>query len=106
MPRSPFVWGNKCDWSLPVPQSTSAKKTVRQNAKRRAINHWRKRRIKDQSKSFLDAIAAKDVETAETEYRKVCGLLDKVACTSTMHKNTAARRKSRFSKRLLQLKQG
>jgi small subunit ribosomal protein S20 len=88
-----------------VPQSISAKKTVRQNAKRRAMNLWRKRRIKDQSKAFLDAIAAKDVSTAETEYRKVCGLLDKISCTSTIHKNTAARRKSRFSKHLLQLKQ-
>ena len=89
-----------------MPQSRSAKKTVRQNEKRRAMNHWRKRRIKDQSKAFLDAIAAKDVTTAETEYRKVCGLLDKVSCTSTMHKNTVARRKSRYSKCLLQLKQG
>jgi len=89
-----------------VPQSTSAKKTVRQNAKRRAVNHWRKRRIKDQSKAFLAAIAAKDLDTAEAEYGKVCGLLDKFACTSTLHKNTAARRKSRYSKRLLQLKQG
>ena len=89
-----------------MPQSISAKKTVRQNAKRRAMNHWRKRSIKDQSKAFLDAIAAKDVKTAEAEYRKVCGLLDKISCTSTLHKNTAARRKSRYSKRLLELKQG
>ena len=88
-----------------MPQSISAKKTVRQNAKRRAMNQWRKRRIKDQSKAFLDAIAVKDVATAETEYRKVCGLLDKISCTSTIHKNTAARTKSRYSKRLLQLKQ-
>lgn len=70
------------------------------------MNHWRKRRIKDQSKAFLDAIATKDVKTAETQYRKVCGLLDKISCTSTLHKNTAARRKSRYSKRLLELKQG
>jgi small subunit ribosomal protein S20 len=88
-----------------VPQSRSAKKDVRQNAKRRAINHWRKRRIKDQSKSFLDALTAKDVALAETEFKKYCGLLDKISCTSTMHKNTAARRKSRFSRRLRDLKQ-
>ena len=94
------------NWGFIVPQSRSAKKDVRQNAKRRAVNHWRKRRIKDQSKSFLDAIASKDVELAETEYKKYCGLVDKISCTSTLHKNTAARRKSRFSKRLLELKQG
>lgn len=106
MPKLPLLFGEcVCIWSYIVPQSTSAKKTVRQNAKRRAVNHWRKRRIKDQSKAFLDAVAAKDVKTAESEFRKVCGLLDKISCTSTLHKNTAARRKSRYSKRLLELKQ-
>jgi small subunit ribosomal protein S20 len=89
-----------------LPLSRSAKKDVRQNAKRRAINHWRKRQIKDQSKSLLNAIAVKDVELAETEYKKYCGLLDKIACTSTLHPNTAARRKSRFSRQLRELKQG
>jgi small subunit ribosomal protein S20 len=88
-----------------VPQSRSAKKDVRQNAKRRAVNHWRKRRMKEQSKSFLDALVAKDVTLAETEFNKYCGLLDKISCTSTLHKNTAARRKSRFSRRLRDLKQ-
>lgn len=88
-----------------MPQSRSANKDVRQNAKRRAMNHWRKRRIKDQSKSFLDALASKDIALAETEFSKFCGLVDKISCTSTMHKNTAARRKSRFSRRLRDLKQ-
>jgi len=89
-----------------VPHSRSAKKDVRQNATRRALNHWRKRQVKEQSKSFLDALTNKDVDLAETEYRKFCGLLDKFSCTSTMHKNTAARRKSRFARRLRELKQG
>ena len=37
-----------------MPQSRSAKKDVRQNAKRRAVNHWRKKRIKDQSRLFIE----------------------------------------------------
>ena len=87
-----------------MPNTASAKKRVRQNAKRRALNHWRKRRVKEQVRSFLKAVQAHDVATAETEYRKVCGVLDKVACTSTLHRNTAARRKSRLNRRLLELK--
>ncbi|MCH7547644.1 MAG: 30S ribosomal protein S20 [Planctomycetes bacterium] len=83
-----------------VPNSFSAKKRVRQNVKRRALSRWRKTKIKDQIKAFLNALQAQDVKTAETEYRKVCGILDKVACTSTIHRNTAARRKSRLSRRL------
>ncbi len=68
------------------------------------MNHWRKRRIKDQVKSFLQAIQNHDVKAAETEFRKTCGILDKVACTSTMHRNTAARRKSRLAAHLRALK--
>ncbi len=89
-----------------MPNSASAKKRVRQNAKRRALNNWRKRRIKTQVKTFLDAVQEQNVEQAESEFRKTCGLLDKVACTSTMHRNTAARRKSRLARRLSGLKQG
>ncbi len=93
-----FPFASKQD--LIVPNSLSAKKRVRQNVKRRALNRWRKSQIKDRIKSFLTALQAQDAKTAQTEYRKVCGILDKVACTSTIHKNTAARRKSRLSKRL------
>jgi small subunit ribosomal protein S20 len=87
-----------------VPHTTSAKKRARQNVKRRSISNWRKRRIKTQVKSFLKAVQEQDVKTAEAEYRKTCGILDKVACSSTIHRNTAARRKSRLAKRLNALK--
>ena len=87
-----------------MPNSNSAKKCVRQNAKRHALNQWRKRRIADQVKSFLKAVQDQDVKTAETEYRKTCGILDKISCTSTLHRNTAARRKSRLARRLNMLK--
>lgn len=89
-----------------MPNSPSAKKRVRQNAKRRALNNWRKRRIKTQVKTFLDAVQEQNVDQAEAEFRKTCGLLDKIACTSTMHRNAAARRKSRLAKRLNALKRG
>lgn len=87
-----------------MPTTTSAKKRVRQNAKHHSISLWRKRRIKDQIKSFLKAVQDQDIKTAEVEYRKTCGILDKVACTSTIHRNTAARRKSRLARRLSALK--
>lgn len=89
-----------------MPNIDSAKKRVRQTKKRNALNNWRKRRIKDQTKAFLNAIVAGDAATAETEFRKVAGLLDSIACTSTLHKNTAGRRKSRLAKRLNLLKSG
>ena len=87
-----------------MPTRPSAKKRLRQSIRSRAMNHWRKRRVKDQVKSFLKAIQDNDVKAAEAEFRKTCGILDKVACTSTMHRNTAARRKSRLAAHLTALK--
>ena len=88
-----------------MPNVESAKKRVRQNAKRRSLNRWRKTRIREQVKSFAKAVQSQDVATAEAEFRKTCGLLDRIACTSTLHRNTAARRKSRLSARLRRLKE-
>ena len=88
-----------------MPNTLSAKKRVRQNEKRRALNRWRKSRIKDQVKAFLKAVQARDVKAAETEFRKTCSILDRVACTSTIHRNQASRRKSRLHKRLKALHQ-
>lgn len=88
-----------------MPNNESAKKRVRQSAKRHSLNMWRKRRLRDQTKAFLLALQEHDVEKAETEYRKTVSLLDKVSSTSTMHKNTASRRKSRLNRRLKELRQ-
>ena len=62
------------NWSSTLPHSRSAKKDVRQNAKRRAINHWRKRQIKDQSKSLLDAIAVKDIRRTINRFNRLFGI--------------------------------
>ncbi|MEJ5260319.1 MAG: 30S ribosomal protein S20 [Anaerohalosphaeraceae bacterium] len=83
--------------------SLSAKKRVRQNAKRRAINRARKSAIKTQTKKFLAAVTAGNTETAQQEFKALVRKLDKVASTSTMHKNTAARIKSRMARRLNQM---
>ncbi|MHC4790903.1 MAG: 30S ribosomal protein S20 [Planctomycetota bacterium] len=84
--------------------SLSAKKRVRQNAKRRAINRARKSQVKTQIKHFEAALENGDVEAASEQYKLVAQKLDKVAATSTMHKRTAAREKSRLAKRLNSLK--
>jgi small subunit ribosomal protein S20 len=87
-----------------VAHSLSAKKRVRQNAKRRAINRARKSQIKTQIKHFESALASSDVEAAGEQYRLVVKKLDKTAATSTMHKKTVARKKSRLAKKLNSLK--
>ena len=49
-----------------------------------------------------------NVATAEEQFRTVVRKLDKAGTTSTMHKKTAARKKSRLAKKLnaLKAKQG
>jgi small subunit ribosomal protein S20 len=87
-----------------VAHSLSAKKRVRQNAKRRTINRARKSQIKTQIKHFDAALSSGDAEAASEQYRLVVQKLDKTAATSTMHKRTAARQKSRLAKQLASLK--
>ena len=88
--------------------SLSAKKRVRQNAKRRTLNRARKSMVKTQTKRFLSAVDEGKVDAAQQEFKALTKRLDKVAATSTMHKNTAARIKSRMARRLnrLQAKTG
>jgi small subunit ribosomal protein S20 len=87
-----------------VAHSLSAKKRVRQNAKRKVINRARKSQVKTQIKHFETALAGGDVEAASQQYQLLVKKLDKTAATSTMHKKTAARKKSRLAKKLNQLK--
>lgn len=84
--------------------SLSAQKRVRQNAKRRVINRARKSMVKTQIKRFEDAVRAGDFEKANAEYKSLQKKLDKVSATSTMHKNTAARKKSQLARKLNSLK--
>ena len=84
--------------------SLSAKKRVRQNAKRSRINRARKSQIKTQIKRFEQALSGGDAKAASEQYQLVARKLDEVASTSTMHKNTAARKKSRLAKKLNSLK--
>jgi small subunit ribosomal protein S20 len=87
-----------------VAQSLQSKKRARQNTKRRTINRARKSQVKTQIKHFETALENGNVEAASEQIKLVTQKLDKTASTSTMHKKTAARKKSRLTKRLNALK--
>lgn len=80
--------------------SLQSKKRARQNDKKRTINRARKSQVKTQIKRFEATLAKGDVETASDQLKTLSRKLDKTASTSTMHKKTAARKKSRLTKRL------
>ncbi|MCI0498553.1 MAG: 30S ribosomal protein S20 [Planctomycetales bacterium] len=80
--------------------SLSAKKRVRQNAKHRVLNRARKSMVKTQIKNLESALDAGDAAKAKEQLKALTRKLDKVASTSTMHKNTASRIKSRMTHRV------
>ncbi|WGS65943.1 30S ribosomal protein S20 [Marinitoga aeolica] len=80
-----------------MPNVKSAKKRVRQTAKRRLRNKAYKTRVKNSIKKVLAAIEAKK------EKEEVMGLLnsafsviDKAAKKGVIHRNNASRKKSRL----------
>ena len=84
--------------------SISAKKRVRQNVRRKTLNRSRRSQVKTQVKRFEAALSESNVATAEEQFRATAKKLDKAGTTSTMHKKTAARKKSRLAKQLNALK--
>ncbi len=84
--------------------SLSAKKRIRQNVKQRVRNRARKSMVNTQIKHFEACLAGGDTEKAGEQYRLLVKKLDKVAATSTLHKNTAGRIKSRLARKLHKLK--
>jgi len=77
--------------------SLSAKKRIRQNGKRRAINRWRKGTYRDAIKDFRELILHGSVEESEAKLKEIYKILDQTASSPAMHRNTAARYKSRLS---------
>ena len=80
--------------------SLSAKKRIRQNIKRRGRNRWRKRQVKVAVRDFDEALRAGDAAKAAEQLTVVYKRLDMVAAKGTIHKNAAARKKSRLTRRL------
>jgi small subunit ribosomal protein S20 len=89
-----------------VAHSLSAKKRVRQNVKRNALNRSRKELLKQTVKSFNAALTAADPAKAGEALNKVAQRLDRNASKGTIHKNAAARKRSRLTKRLNALRSG
>jgi small subunit ribosomal protein S20 len=89
-----------------VAHSISAKKRVRQNIRRNARNRHRKELLKQDLKGFNAALASNDTAKAETQLRVVAKRLDRTASKGVIHKNSAARKRSRLTKRLNALKAG
>jgi small subunit ribosomal protein S20 len=76
----------------------SSKKDVRRSEKKRAINTSVKSALKTYVKKVRTAVTKGDAETQAEALRVAMKQLDKAAQRGVIHKNQAARRKSRLAK--------
>src|SRR6266478_813629 len=81
-----------------MPHTKTAKKRLRQNAKRRERNRTAKKAVKTQIKRFLDVAKSGSVEELQQEYNTAAKKLDKAAAKRVVHPNLAARKKSQLAK--------
>ena len=82
----------------------SAKKRIRSSEKKRVFNLRKIRSMKEAITSFLKDIKEKKVEDAEKKLPTVYKAIDKAAQRGVIKKNNAARKKSRLTKKVVDLK--
>ncbi|MGE3820778.1 MAG: 30S ribosomal protein S20 [Isosphaeraceae bacterium] len=81
-----------------MPSTPSAIKRLKQSVKRRLHNRITKKVIKTYTKRTLAAVAAKEFEKAEADFRLTVAKIDKAGVRRVLHPNTAARRKSKLTR--------
>ncbi len=77
--------------------SQSAKKRARQAEVRRKHNASQRSMLRSTIRKVVKAIEAKDKSAAEAAYKAAEPVLDRYASRGLIHKNTAARHKSRLA---------
>ena len=78
-----------------MPQHKSAKKRMRTSERLRAYNKTKKTRMKTAVK---DLEGTTDRTEAETKYKTVSSILDRLSTKGIIHRNTAARKKAQLAK--------
>jgi len=77
--------------------SAQARKRARQTVKQRAHNFSLRSTLRTAIKRTRTAIAAGDKAAAEIVFRQSMSVIDRIADKNIIHKNKAARHKSRLS---------
>lgn len=80
--------------------SPQARKRARQAEKHRQHNAGRRSMMRTEIKKVVNAIAAGDKQAAESAYKSAVPLLDSLAGKGLVHKNKAARHKSRLNAKI------
>ena len=80
--------------------TASARKKARQSVKARARNAGQRSMIRTSIKKVVKAVDAKDKAAATAAYAEMVPVLDRYSDRGMIHKNKAARHKSRLTARI------
>ena len=81
-----------------MPHTKSAKKALRQDAKRRERNRAYRSRMRSNIKKLRTLVESGDAAGARAALPSTLGLIERTAQKGVIHRNTAARYKSRLAK--------
>lgn len=85
-----------------MPNHKSAEKRVRQNERRRVINRGNRAKLRTSIKKLRVALAGSDKSQSATLLPQTVSEIDKAVQKGVLHRNAAARHKSRLTARVNQ----
>jgi small subunit ribosomal protein S20 len=88
-----------------MPNIASAKKRMRQSDVRRTRNRGRRSELRTSLRKLDEAIEAGDIDQVRAAWSSAQTLLDQNARRGVIHRNLAARKKSRLVSKIRQLEQ-
>lgn len=88
-----------------MPNHKSAEKRVRQTAKRNEVNTRNRSKLRTQIKKLRSALASGDKKQSQELLQPTISLIDKSVNKGVLHRNTAARYKSRLTSHVNELAQ-
>jgi small subunit ribosomal protein S20 len=96
VPRFPSIYSEETG----LANTAQAKKRARQAVRHRAHNVALRSKARTHIKKVVDIIESKDKAAAQDAYRQAVKVIDAVVGKGLLHKNTAARHKSRLNTRI------
>jgi small subunit ribosomal protein S20 len=87
-----------------VANSAQAKKRARQAEQHRQHNASQRSTLRTSIKKVVSAISSSDYEAAQAEFKQACPVIDSLTGKGVVHKNKAARTKSRLNAKIKGLK--
>ena len=80
--------------------TAQARKRVRQSEKARARNIAQKSNFRTSIKKVLKSLSDKNKDQSNADFKEAMSVMDKLVIKGLIHKNKAARQKSRLNKKI------